>query len=780
MVSYLPLISVIMPAYNAENFVDQALNSVISQTYKNIEILIVDDGSQDRTAEIINHIAQSDHRIILLQQANQGVAAARNLAIQKSSGEYIAFIDADDLWYPQKLEKQLQCLLEAGPAVGLVYTWSAFVDHEGLLTGGYSADTTEGEVYLSLLYSNFVGNASVPLIRRICLEQVGYYNCELKANNAQGCEDWEMYLRLAECYQFRVVPEFLVGYRQTSNGMSRNHRSMAKSFDLVMADVWQRHPEIPTAVYQQASSNFYRYLGGISYLCGEHKSTLFWLYKTLQIDLQSFQLNSASLLRLYKVAKIFVMSLLKFTAYPITFLIWKDHYSWLKFRQWFRLNHQIITISDLNRIRTKRRPSDAQVNNAVQTRTAVRELHLEQLEHGLNHLQGYQWALVVLRLRGAVVGQAWLPVESGHISPATIRASLPPVAWPVWQQLMVQDLEPAKPMLSASVVVCTRDRTAHLAGCLPQLQWLAEQGYEVIVVDNCPSDDSTAKLLTHYPMIRYLHEPRPGLDIARNHGLQAAAGEVVAFTDDDAQVDSGWLPALLRNFGDPMVAIVTGITMPLELETDAQHWFEQNEGFGRGFVRKQYDANNLNPLAAGRVGAGVNMAIRRSAIAHIGLFDEALDCGTIARTGGDQEFFYRTLARGYRIVYEPSALVWHRHRREWSELRSCLHGYGVGVFAWWTRCLLVERELILLITAPQWFWQQYASNLIQSLLKRSKHRPLDLAWAEFTGALAGPWCYLRSRRLLQQQSPPLVIEQTLIPETEQTSISTASQTMEAL
>ena len=120
----LPLVSVIIPAYNTAAFISKTLDSVLSQTYRNLEVLVVDDGSQDETPEIVKLIAQSDRRVTLLRQANAGVAAARNLAIQKSSGEYIAPIDADDIWFPQNLEKQVQYMLEASPLVGLVYAWS--------------------------------------------------------------------------------------------------------------------------------------------------------------------------------------------------------------------------------------------------------------------------------------------------------------------------------------------------------------------------------------------------------------------------------------------------------------------------------------------------------------------------------------------------------------------------------------------------------------------------------------------------------------------------------
>lgn len=338
---HLPLVSVIIPAYNAEAFICQTLDSVISQTYRNIEVLVVDDGSQDRTAEIVKSIAQRDHRVILLQQSNAGVAAARNLAIQKSSGEYIAPIDADDIWYPQKLEKQVQCMLQAEPSVGLVYAWSVDIDEEGLLTGGYVTSTLEGEVYIALVYSNFVANASAPLIRRTCLDQVGYYNCQLKEHNAQGCEDTDIYLRIAEYYQFRVVPEFLIGYRRTINSMSCDYTSMARSQFLVLEDVQQRHPEIPSIIYQWSRSNFYRYLLGQSNKCGKHWNTLFWLYKTVGED-------PIYLLR-FQPYTLAIKSLLKLIAQPVTSLIWPGHSSWLQFKQRFSSNHRVITISDINR-----------------------------------------------------------------------------------------------------------------------------------------------------------------------------------------------------------------------------------------------------------------------------------------------------------------------------------------------------------------------------------------------------------------------------------------------
>jgi len=280
-----PLISVIIPAYNAEKFIAKTLESVLSQTYQNIEILVVDDGSTDTTAEIVKSFAQKDRRIILLQQSNAGVAAARNLAIQKSQGEYIAAIDADDIWYPQNLEKQIECLTKSEPTVGVVYSWSVDINEQDLLTGGFYNSTIAGEVYQALVYKYFIGNASSSLIRRACFEKIGGYNCQLKLENAQGCEDWELHLRIAQHYQFKVVPEYLVGYRQITSSMSCNFTAMAKSQSLIMADVQQRHPEIPSSIYRWSSSNFYIYLAVKSNRSGNHQSTLLWLYRAFKEDL---------------------------------------------------------------------------------------------------------------------------------------------------------------------------------------------------------------------------------------------------------------------------------------------------------------------------------------------------------------------------------------------------------------------------------------------------------------------------------------------------------------
>jgi GT2 family glycosyltransferase len=387
-------------------------------------------------------------------------------------------------------------------------------------------------------------------------------------------------------------------------------------------------------------------------------------------------------------------------------------------------------------------------------RVAVKAVDLENLNEDLEGLQDYQQVLVFFQLRGAVVGQTRVPVVGGKAIANTLRQRLAPIAWPVWLRWIEAQQLPPETLPGASVIVCTRDRTSDLAQLIPHLSQLAARGYQIIVVDNCPSNESTFRLVMEYPEIKYVLEPRPGLDTARNRGLKEADGDIIAFIDDDAIPGDDWPGALLRNFSDPMVAVVTGLTLPMELETQAQQWFEKTNSFGRGFERRSFEAQTMSVLGTGQVGAGVNMAIRRSALAEIGLFDEALDGGTPTLSGGDQEFFYRTLAHGFRIIYDPAAYVWHRHRRDWEVLRRTIYGYGVGLYAWWARALLFEGEWTVLFWGSRWFFGQQVKNLIRALLRRPGHVPLDLAWAEFSGALVGPLRYLQSHHRLRKQSQP--------------------------
>ncbi len=394
--------------------------------------------------------------------------------------------------------------------------------------------------------------------------------------------------------------------------------------------------------------------------------------------------------------------------------------------------------------------------------TAVLDLDLGQLPPTIAVPRRYDRALILIRLRRQPVGQVLVPVDSERIDGTELRDTLMEAAgWTLWERWLHEYLgwdeahATNRALPAATVAICTRDRPEDLRRCLEAIVHLPDDGQEVLVVDNCPSSDATRRLVQSYERVRYVRENRPGLDIARNRALQEAHHGIVAFIDDDAVPDPGWLRALLRNFWDPLVLCVTGLTMPLELETEAQEWFERYSSFNRGFKRTVFERGNINPLAPGRVGAGANMALRRSVIERAGSFDEALDAGTPTRSGGDTDMFLQILSAGYRIVYDPAALNWHRHRRTWKELRQAIYGYGMGVYALWSRHLLFERELTVPKLAWGWFWSTQLPALARSVLKRTDCVPLDLLLAELRGCIAGPWAYLTSRRRLRARPSQL-------------------------
>jgi GT2 family glycosyltransferase len=269
-------------------------------------------------------------------------------------------------------------------------------------------------------------------------------------------------------------------------------------------------------------------------------------------------------------------------------------------------------------------------------------------------------------------------------------------------------------------------------------------------VDNAPSTNDTKNLVAQYPSVKYILEPRKGLDIARNRAIAEASNDIVAFTDDDALVDATWLDALVRNFKDPLVMCVTGMTMPLELETKAQEAFENYSPFGKGFSKKHFSISENDPLNVGSIGAGANMALRKSGIAETGGFDEALDAGTITQSGGDHEFFARILLAGYHIVYDPEALSWHRHRRTWKEATKVMHGYGVGVYAFWTKLLFAEKQYSILRFPKIWLLQYQLPNFYKWFFKQNKNYPLSFILVELQGCLKGPFAYFKSKKQLNE------------------------------
>lgn len=390
--------------------------------------------------------------------------------------------------------------------------------------------------------------------------------------------------------------------------------------------------------------------------------------------------------------------------------------------------------------------------------TAVLDLDLNNLPFKITGLERYDKAFLLIRFKGKPIGKTIVTVQKGSIDTTQCYNKISAAVGSTLEDIWLKDyLEWEAPETidftcpTATVAVCTRDRPDDLLHCLDALMQLPDDGQEYLVIDNCPSSDKTEKLVKSHKRIKYILEKRPGLDVARNRALFEAKNEIVAFIDDDATPDPNWLRALLLNFNSPLVLCVTGLTMPVELETVAQETFENYCSFSKGFKRKLFKGNHHNPLATGQVGAGANMAVRRSVQFQVGLFDEALDAGTLTRSGGDHEFFARILSLGYHIVYDPAALNWHRHRQTWKELSDTLYGYGVGVYACFTKHLLINGEWGVFALSYKWFRYNQFPTLVKSILGRPGCMPLNLITAELKGCIMGPWAYISSRKKLKDK-----------------------------
>jgi Glycosyl transferase family 2 len=312
---------------------------------------------------------------------------------------------------------------------------------------------------------------------------------------------------------------------------------------------------------------------------------------------------------------------------------------------------------------------------------------------------------------------------------------------------------PAAGWPAATVVIATRDRTSSLLRCLASVARLDYPAFDVVVADSAPATSETEQALARdWPFpVHYRRVDRPGLALAHNEALRAVTGEIVAITDDDVEVDPGWLTALADAFRQAGADCVTGLILPAELQTRAQVLVEAGGGFGRGFTRQAFrlgmpDRGPLFPFTAGRFGSGANMAFRTGWLRAHGGFDPAAGAGTPARGGDDLIAFLQVIVSGGTLVYEPAAVVRHWHRREYAGLRRQAFGYGVGLGAYLTATVCWQPGLA-------WQMLRRAIPAARHLLDPGSAKnagqgpsfPRELVWRERAGVLAGPTAYAVSR-----------------------------------
>jgi len=344
----------------------------------------------------------------------------------------------------------------------------------------------------------------------------------------------------------------------------------------------------------------------------------------------------------------------------------------------------------------------------------------------------------------AVPGSIFTPRQLGEIvmergARDILRAALrtPPAAFPAETP-------------SITVAICTKDRAWSLEPCLRSLvplQFPDQTGkpqFEILVVDNAPSDSSTRELVNSQPSANYVVEPMPGLDFARNLAVRQASGRYIAFLDDDVTVDAAWFSGLLRALSEnPDAACITGPVMPMELQTRAQILFEERGGFGRGFGTVRYTQHTIgnltHPCNAGMFGAGCNMVFQRDFLFRLGLFDESLDTGAPLPGGGDLDIFYRVLRADGALVYESSMAIYHRHRADYKGLRKQMWTWGLGYMAFTMknyRCDPANRFKLRWAAIGSFLF--FTKMLAACCMGRWKHEwTADLAAWELAGAIKG-------------------------------------------
>ena len=253
-----PLVSVVIPAYNRAALIGESLESVYAQTYEPLEVIVVDDGSSDDLASALSPYLDRGLRLIR-HEVNKGAPAARNTGIAEAKGEFIAFLDSDDLWEPDKTARQVSALLASGPETALVYSGIRKIDQNGKFLG-FKNPAKKGSIYLDLLANNWIGSTSTALVRASALTRVGGFDVTLRSR-----QDLDLWLRIAREFTVDFVDAPLVIYRVHTNRISSNVDSRIQGYESLLSKYFDdiaRHPKTH-ADYLYQIGFFYRKKGDL-------------------------------------------------------------------------------------------------------------------------------------------------------------------------------------------------------------------------------------------------------------------------------------------------------------------------------------------------------------------------------------------------------------------------------------------------------------------------------------------------------------------------------------
>jgi glycosyltransferase involved in cell wall biosynthesis len=295
---FVPKVSVIVPAYNVRSYIEEALVSLERQSLQEFEAIVVDDGSTDGTAEVVKPYVARDSRFRLLQKPNGGLSSARNYGIRHARAEYIALLDSDDVYKPDKLANHV-AVLDRVAEVGVVYSASQAIRDDGYPTFMYlSGKPVASDPLLSLLCKNFIGHGSNAVFRRSLCDEVGEFDEALPSS-----EDVDFWLRIAatERWRFHREPRVLCCYRVRQSGLSFNVAQMQRCCEQVIEAAYRRSPELVEPMLSTAYAYMYRYLARVSLTAGNAEQARNFVDRALAADNSIFYRDARSLLTLVAV-----------------------------------------------------------------------------------------------------------------------------------------------------------------------------------------------------------------------------------------------------------------------------------------------------------------------------------------------------------------------------------------------------------------------------------------------------------------------------------------------
>jgi glycosyltransferase involved in cell wall biosynthesis len=247
-----PTLTIVIPAYNVERYVREATLSALNQTRRDIEVIVVDDGSTDGTVAALAGI--EDPRLRVISQANCGLSGARNTGIREARGNYIGFLDADDRWMPEKAEKHL-ALMEGDAGIGVTYCHSLYIDEQSADKGRILFSRSKNPTLAQMVRRNRVGNGSSPIVLAECFKRAGLFDETLRS-----CEDWEMWVRIMRETHFsaRLVPEVLTCYRVNTDSLSMNFAPFLENAERACARVERETAGVSKRVHREGRASMYR------------------------------------------------------------------------------------------------------------------------------------------------------------------------------------------------------------------------------------------------------------------------------------------------------------------------------------------------------------------------------------------------------------------------------------------------------------------------------------------------------------------------------------------